>query len=248
MKKALSLFLFVSLISICLMLSVSAAANNCVKITFTEMPPNNSGWISVNAYTGKLQEGDILSVNVYNAGSSEFYCFLSTRESENWNTVGTSDFVYVEPGTSETVEISGITADAAWYLLELRELSEDTVLYLQGDEKVDYASNLNPMSELVEGQYCTVSAAEFPEEGEVIATEQPQITATAAPTAAPTASTETPAPSPLITEAPVPTEVPEDSSGSSPWPLILGCAAAAVAAAVLVIVFIKKKKKKNGEE
>ena len=241
MKKTLSLFLLVLLVSICLVLSVSAASNNCVKITFTKMPAENSGWISVNAYTGKLQEGDILSVNVYNAGHSEFYCFLSTREGENWNTVGMSDFVYIEPGTSETVEINGITADAVWYLLELRELSEDTVIYLQGDAKVDYASNLNPMSELVEGQYCTVSAAAFPEEREVAVTEQPQPTAAAEPT-----PEETPVQSPLRTEAPIPTEVPQDSpSAGSFWLWSLAGAVVVAAVAVLVIVFIKNKKKRG---
>ena len=243
MKKALSLFLFISFISMCLMLSISAAANNCVKITFTETPPDNSGWISVNAYTGKLQEGETLSVNVYNAGPDEFYCFLSTREGENWNTVGTSDFVYIEPGTSETVEISGITANAVWYLLELREISEDTVFYLQGDERADYASNLYPMSELVEGQYCTLSAAAFPAE-EVVATEQPQTTAE--PTATPTIPAETPEPSPSVTEAP--TEDPKEIPGNVPWPLILGCAAAAVVAVALITVLIKKKQKRDSEE
>ena len=109
---------------------------------------------------------------------------------------------------------------------------------------MDYASNLNPMSELVEGQYCTVSAAAFPEEREVAATEQPQPTAAAEPT-----PEETPVQSPLRTEAPIPTEVPQDStSAGSFWLWSLAGAVVVAAAVVLVIVYIKNKKKRgNGQ-
>ena len=248
MKKVILLLLTVFFTCFCLAVSVFAAGNNCVKFTFSQLPPDGSGWISVNAYTGKLEEGDILSVTVYNGGPEEFYCFLSTREGEGWLTVGTSDFVYIEPGTSETVEIAGITADAVWYLLELREISENTVLYLQGDEKVDYASNLSPMSDLVEGKYCSGSLAEFPEEAEIVATEPPQATPSATPTPAEVQPTQTPSMTATPEATPIETEAPEtQSSQTFPWKFIAGGAAVVVIAAVVVVVFVKNKKKKDSE-
>lgn len=241
MKK---LVLLVLLLCVCLALPVSAAPNNCVKFAFSAVPPEGSGWIGVNDYTGKLEAGDTLSVTVYNGGPEEFYCFLSTRESKEWLTVGKSDFVYISPGTSEVVEIPGITADAAWYLLELRELTADAVVYIQGSEEVDYTAKLAPMSELVEGKYCRVEAAEFPKEGEVLVpqpTEEDTV-----PTAAPTAS-----PTPEITESPaVPTAstVPSiGQQGASPWIVPAVCAAAVVIIAGVVLVAVKNKKK-NGEK
>lgn len=243
MKKIVAIIL--SVLVLC-SVSAFAAGETCMRFEIGEMP-EAGGWISVREYTGAVEAGGTVKVTVYNDSDTEFYCFLSARETEKWDTVTLSEFVYISPHTSEDVEMTNLADNAYFYLLELRALASNTTIYIAGSGKPDYTKT-EPMSDLLSaGIMKAGTVAKMPANAETPATATPTATpeitptptATAEVTATATAqATEVPAETPTATAEPI-----NDGKSNVGWIIAAVAAVVVIGGGACVYFFVIKKKK-----
>lgn len=242
MKKIIAVLFTLVLCSMCVF---AVAGEVSMKFEIGNMP-ETGGWISVREYTGAVEAGGTVKVTVYNDSDTEFYCFLSARESEKWLTVSVSEFVYIAPHTSEDVEMTDLAENAYFYLLELREVAPNTTIYIAGSGKPDYTKT-QPMSDLISsGVMKAGTVAKMPANGEstptptAAPTEEPAASPTVTPTATAQATAEAP------TETAVTDTTDKNNNGANHTGIIIIASIAAVAViggGLCVYFFVIKKKK-----
>ncbi len=240
MKRIFALLL--SILVLC-SLSVFAAGETCMKFEIGEMP-DDGGWISIREYTGAVEAGGTVKVTVYNDSDTEFYCFLSAREPEKWDTVTLSEFVYISPHTSEDVEMTDLAEKAYFYLLELRAVAPNTTIYIAGSGTPDYTKT-EPMSDLLSaGVMKAGTVAKMPANKETPAAATPTATATATPEITPTPEATATAEATQEPATPTATAEPTvDKKSNVGWIIAAAAAVVVIGGGACVYFFVIKKKK-----
>ena len=241
MKRIFALLLIILVLC---SLSVFAAGETCMKFEIGEMP-DDGGWISIREYTGAVEAGGTVKVTVYNDSDTEFYCFLSAREPEKWNTVTLSEFVYISPYTSEDVEMTNLAENAYFYLLELRAVAPNTTIYIAGSGTPDYTKT-EPMSDLLSAGFMKAgTVAKMPANKETPAEATPTATATATPEITPTPEATATAEATQEPATPTATAEPTtvDKKSNVGWIIAVAAAVVVIGGGACVYFFVIKKKK-----
>ena len=183
-------------------------------------------------------------MTVYNDSDTEFYCFLSARETEKWDTVTLSEFVYISPHTSEDVEMTNLAENAYFYLLELRAVAPNTPIYIAGSGTPDYTKT-SPMSDLLSsGVMKAGTVAKMPANKETPAAATPTPTATATPEVTPTPEATATAEATQEPATPTATAEPTvDKKSNVGWIIAAAAAVVVIGGGACVYFFVIKKKK-----
>ncbi len=241
MKKVI---IFMFALVLCCSIITFAVEKPSLKCTFEKVPEGNAGWFQITPIAGPLTAGDELKIVIYNAGDTEFSCFVSLRNAA-WERLDETDTIFIWPQESEEFVLEEIPEDASMALLELRYMYEGMQFYIQGPESADYEATISGQGDaIVEGGYfgeiesfptelSTEIPTEIPDETQALPTKMPV-------TAAPTEVTATLAPTVASTEEP------GNQEKSSLTSFVIGISViVALAVAVGIILVVKKKQQKN---